>query len=849
MAPDAAAGMRAPAPELSILIPTYNEEATLEEVVRRIVSIRWPVTYEVLVIDDSSADRTLAVAQRLGGRFAHTAISVLRNRVNKGKGACIRQGLKHARGRLVIVQDADVEYDPQDIPALLAPVLSGRADVAYGSRFLGRRWPIGMAAANWLANLALTGMFNRLYGGRLTDLMTCYKVMPAAWLRAARVRANRFEFDPEMSAKLARLGARVIERPIGYRGRTRGQGKKIRAKDFFLSAWALIRCRVTAPPGAAPGGRGTSARGLVLLGPLLIAAAVLAAYAGSLDGPWLFDDEKTVVANQTIRSLWPLPGPLAPPAETPVSGRPLSNLTFALNYALGGLDVRGYRAVNLGLHLACAWLLFGLIRRLSSAPPSRGGEAFALAVALLWAVHPLQTESVLYVTQRTELLTGCWMLMCVYSVVRAAASRHSARWHGAAILSCAAGMASKEVAVVTPLLVLLTDRVFLAGSVREALRRRRWLYAGLAACWGVTASLLASNPHGAAAGFGFEQVPPMAYILTQAEVLLWYLRLSVWPHPLALHYDWPLVSHAGQALVPVAVIAALLAATLAALRLRPRAGFAAAWAWLALAPTTLVPIATEIAAERRMYLALAGVLALAVWASARLLAIGNGSATPRPSGRARLLAIGDGPATPRPAGRARLLGSRRVLGGLLAALAVLGFGMGTARRVGIFGNEVEVWAHTVRAQPHDHLARNNIGVALTQAGRYEDAIVQHREALRLGTPPAEAHNNIGVALAYLGRMPEAAEEFRLAIGLEPDHVRARNNFGSALLAIGRVDDAIPQLEAALRLEPAYAMARINLARALNAAGRVEEAVRAAAEALGLPAEDPRVAAVLNARGW
>lgn len=229
--------------KLSIVIPTLNEERTLETVIRRILQTPFPLDYELIIVDDHSTDRTLAIAQRLRQSVGTRRMVVVHNRVNKGKGACIRQGLKHAAGELVIVQDADLEYHPADIPALLPPVLTGQADAVYGSRFLTRRWPEGMAWPNYLANRLLTGLTNLLYGVRLTDMETCYKLMRREQLARMRLRAARFEFEPEVTAKFLQGGGRIVEMPIGYHGRSRREGKKIRAKDFLIALWVLFAAR------------------------------------------------------------------------------------------------------------------------------------------------------------------------------------------------------------------------------------------------------------------------------------------------------------------------------------------------------------------------------------------------------------------------------------------------------------------------------------------------------------------------------------------------------------------------------------------------------------------------------
>src|SRR2546427_851882 len=217
------------------------------------------------------------------------------------------------------------------------------------------------------------------------------------------------------------------------------------------------------------------------LTPLLLVGAGVAAYADSFHGPFFFDDLESIPGNPTIRHLWPPWVPLLPPVHRTVAGRPLVNLSLAVNYALGGLHVEGYHALNLVLHLANGLLLWALVRRTLAQPRLRAevGEAgpwLATAIALLWLVHPLATESVTYVIQRCELLMAFFLLLTLYGVARG--------WTVLAIVACALGMASKEVMVVTPLLALAYDRIFMF--------RRGWaLHVGLAETWFVLAGLVA----------------------------------------------------------------------------------------------------------------------------------------------------------------------------------------------------------------------------------------------------------------------------------------------------------------------------------------------------------------------
>ena len=222
---------------------------------------------------------------------------------------------------------------------------------------------------------------------------------------------------------------------------------------------------------------------------MLIRAAVIVlagviAYSNSLSAPFIFDDQTAILDNATIRQLSPLSVPLSPQRDTPVAGRPLVSLTFAINYAAGGLDPRGYRLINIAIHLLAALTLFGLVRRtlrLPSLAPRFGEQATNLAwvVALIWMLHPLQTETIDYVTQRTESMMGLFYLLTLYCSVRALEARHG-RWHVAAIVACAAGMACKESMVTAPVMVALYNVVFVSafcsaegGTVPPVFRPRR----------------------------------------------------------------------------------------------------------------------------------------------------------------------------------------------------------------------------------------------------------------------------------------------------------------------------------------------------------------------------------------
>jgi hypothetical protein len=221
---------------------------------------------------------------------------------------------------------------------------------------------------------------------------------------------------------------------------------------------------------------------------VVITLAAFAAYHNSLRAPFVFDDGPATVANASIRSLWPVWGAFSPPAGTTVAGRPIANVTFAINYALSGTDVWSYHAANLLIHVLGGLAMFGVIRRTLTRPAlvarfGRDATALALATALLWALHPLQTEAVTYVVQRVESLMGLFYLLTFYCFIRSIESARPLGWQVCTVTACLLGMATKEVMVTAPLLVLLYDRAFAAGGMMKAWQQRRGLYLWLAATW------------------------------------------------------------------------------------------------------------------------------------------------------------------------------------------------------------------------------------------------------------------------------------------------------------------------------------------------------------------------------
>jgi glycosyltransferase involved in cell wall biosynthesis len=222
---------------LTVVIPVYNEQRSLLAIVDKVRAVA--IDKEIILVDDFSTDGTRDLLKRL----SQQGLIVLYHEKNMGKGAALRTGFRHATGDYVIVQDADLEYDPNDYPSLLQPILEGQADVVYGSRFSGNR--SNMMSLHSFGNKFLTWLTNLLYRTSITDMETCYKLFPRSTIQSIPIECNRFNFEPEITAKILKRGLRIVEVPISYAGRSFSEGKKITWRDGFAAMWTLVKYRFT----------------------------------------------------------------------------------------------------------------------------------------------------------------------------------------------------------------------------------------------------------------------------------------------------------------------------------------------------------------------------------------------------------------------------------------------------------------------------------------------------------------------------------------------------------------------------------------------------------------------------
>ena len=603
---------------------------------------------------------------------------------------------------------------------------------------------------------------------------------------------------------------------------------------------------------------------------LPVLAAALA-YGGTLGDDFVYDDHGSVFSNpRVVAGDWL--GMAFGPDHTSLANRPFACLSIVIDHALLGMRGTGFRTTNLLLHAMNAVLVFAVTRRCLLAP-NRGHALSESAstwtatfVATLWACHPLTADAVAYITQRSTLLMSLCLLTCLYAVLRCAESPRPFRWRVLAVAAMALGMASKEDLVTGPLLVLLFDRAFVAPTWRAV--RDHWrFHAAIASTWLVLAFCVAAGPSNATVGFAAQvKVSPVEWLFTQAPVVLHYARMAVWPNDLRTVYDWPIVRSAADAALPGLAVLALLGLAVWQWRRRPWLGWLGALFFLPLAATsTVMPIVTEVVAERRAYLPMLAVLVPLALAGARLLRARNPvlctllAATPVVA--AIVTTRGYAPAYTTSATFWHDAYTKNDL--TSDSLLVPSILSGHARALNDQKRGDEALALLDRAMQHPHrlgFVAMNYAAAMRSRGRPQDAERELRklladepdsataqgalaavlvdrfelDAARGATriddprlteaadladrayrmvPKPEFLNTRGMALCRLGRLEEAEFVLRLAVLQDPGPTDPQKTLGAVLLFARRPAEAIAAWQQLLPRLPNDAGLRMNLAAA------------------------------------
>lgn len=532
---------------------------------------------------------------------------------------------------------------------------------------------------------------------------------------------------------------------------------------------------------------------------LLLAAAGFLAYANSFSVPFLYDDHPWIQNNFQIDRFFPSVAEMG-------SNRLLLHFTLALNHRLHGFHVAGYHVFNLAVHLAAASVLFLLIRsviiRGSPEIPPKSAWLAAFSTSLFWMLHPLQTESVTYIVQRSESLMGLCYLATLYAAVRVHNIQNRGRWILAGLLTCALGMNAKQSMMTAPLLTLFFDRIFLARSWADILKRKLVFYLGLFATWGFlipdfTDALGFSKNETTLLSGGFHQtfVTPAEYALNQPAVILHYLRLAVWPVGQCFDYDWPPAKYAASVLIPGILVAACIGGSLLALKRKPEIGFLGLSFFILLFPSSSFFPLAHLASEHRMYLPLAPLLLL-------LLITGNAVLN-----RSR---VAQSPFS----FRIKLAGIVMIA----SALFIL-----TASRNRIYQSDFSVWEDVLNHYPKNERALVNYGKALLDSGRGAEALPFFKKALLLNPDNPKALNDLGNIYQQMNRYEEAETAYRSAITVYPDSYDIHYNLALLLKQTGARDEAIAELKRTLEINRRHANAMMALGNLMMDQGAFDQA--------------------------
>lgn len=517
------------------------------------------------------------------------------------------------------------------------------------------------------------------------------------------------------------------------------------------------------------------------------------AYSNSFDNPFVFDDP--FIIDNLRRATWRK-------ALFGLGWRPLFNVTMLLNMAMSGDAAWSYHVFNLCAHIGAALFLFGLIRRTLTSPSlndhfKNDATVIAFATTLLWCAHPLQTESVTYISQRGEILMGLFFLATLYCMNRgsfAASPRTRVCWNLTALAACVLGFASKEAMISIVIIAPLYDMIFLAprspnnntapGSTQNIFSRRKIFYVGLIGFLALAALVLHFTYGIWDTLFAHPEIPVWRYLLTQGDVIIHYLKLCFVPTSLCFDYDWPLTPGLGRSWLPLVLIGGLLAATIWTWRKHPAWAFPGIWFFVTLGPRSSVIARPEAAVEHRMYLPLVAVVVVVVLFIHEMI---KNAFAPEDRRRARRVFI------------------------LAILLLAIVLGALTFQRNGVYDSAFSLWADTVSGSPNNPRALNYLGIELRKRGDLEGAKARFERALEVWPTFELALNNLAGIHFETGDHRRAIELYRRSMEVRKtttddplfigNNVVTLRNMAKAFRALGQYDQALKKIELAVGLIP------------------------------------------------
>lgn len=591
----------------------------------------------------------------------------------------------------------------------------------------------------------------------------------------------------------------------------------------------------------------------------IIIISAIAAFANSFKGKFIYDDENALLKNTHIRSLWPLSEAMSLPAMNKgltLSGRPILSLTFALNYKLCQYNLWGYHLINFLIHIAAGLLLFGIIHRTLCLPQFKdefhsSSIWISMIIAVIWLIHPLQTESVTYIVQRAESMMGMLFLLALYSAILGMTTNRK-KWYIVTFVSCALGMATKEVMVTAPVIIFLYDYVFISQSFKNIFRKRLWLYPALAATWSISIILIIMSKQMITEDVA--KIGCFRYAIQQPASILHYLKMAFWPYPLIMDYGTPDRSLAVLIITNI-IVTVLLIVTAWAIYRKKWFGFIASWFFIILAPSSSFAPTAQIVHDHRIYLPLAGIIAIIVISAYQF--------------RKKKLILQLG----RPAANFLVFVSA-----MMIIFTLIGM---TNRRNEMYHNDIKFWQENAKIEPASLRAHSNLAHIFMLNGDYKDALVHYKGALAALPNDISIIRDLGSAYLALGELDQAKEQYEKVLSIDPNHITAtyylanvlfrqndfssakeryiqviksnstdsisaRNNLGLILIKEEKLEEAKKVFQEIINLDPNYENALVNLTKLLYRLDKFDEAVNCYEKVI---ASDPNNAVAMKELAW
>lgn len=554
---------------------------------------------------------------------------------------------------------------------------------------------------------------------------------------------------------------------------------------------------------------------------ILLIILITLSYSPSFSVPFLFDDTNHIHHNPRIQNILPFWRPLLG------TNRPVIDFSLAMNFALGKFQVFGYHMFNLVVHVFSAITLFQIFRitfsrHLQELKDKMLVPSFAFVATAIWALHPVQTESVTYIIQRSECLMGLFYLLTLYFLSRYAQPNSSGRWGIFAIFFCALGMATKEVMVTAPMVALIYDRIFLGTNFREIFRKRGWIYIGMALTWILLIHLTTvARVNDTNAGMSLPGVSPFTYMLAQQKVLARYLKIALWPNDLCFDYCWALPQKISEVFPFLLLNISLFVISAWMLFKKSAFGFWGIWFFIILAPTSSIFPIGDLAVEHRMYLPLAGIVWIFTMAIYKFCL-----SLPLTWQQKKTLVI------------------------MIGTVIITGFIMTTVARNRLYQDEEGLWRDTLRKGNETDRVHLNLGVALFRNGKIIEAKENFLKAAQFNSEDYKIYFNLGLVslelndftpaegyfaralelksnfkegyymagLAYFqkGKYSQAGHYFQKVVEIDPEHVIARFNLATVWANLGSYTKAVKEFEEVIRIDPMFpdAERRLRLIQSL-----------------------------------